>query len=316
MSTFIDPTARFEGESLGPGSRVLAFVRVAPGVAIGRNCVLHDHAVLIGVVTLDDDVAVHTGAQLLGRIQVEQGVIVGAGAVVGGESRSGPDADLRANEIIVHRFASIGPNVTVSRGVAIGRRAVVEPGAVVTQNVPANAVVSGNPATIVSYVDSGEEEAAQEVVLPPSVAAAVTETRVRGVTIHRLAYASDLRGSLTAAEFSNLPFAPRRLFTVYDVPSESVRGSHAHRTCAQFLVCTLGAVSCLVDDGSAREDIRLASPDVGLHIPPMIWGTQWKYTRDAVLLVLASHPYDAADYIRDYEEFLEALESDGSSSPE
>jgi len=316
VSTFIDPTARFEGESLGPGSRVLAFVRVAPGVAIGRNCVLHDHAVLIGVVTLDDDVAVHTGAQLLGRIQVEQGVIVGAGAVVGGESRSGPDADLRANEIIVHRFASIGPNVTVSPGVAIGRRAVVQPGAVVTQNVPANAVVSGNPATIVSYVDSGEEEAAQEVVLPPSVAAAVTETRVRGVTIHRLAYASDLRGSLTAAEFSNLPFAPRRLFTVYDVPSESVRGSHAHRTCAQFLVCTLGAVSCLVDDGSAREDIRLASPDVGLHIPPMIWGTQWKYTRDAVLLVLASHPYDAADYIRDYEEFLEALESDGSSSPE
>jgi UDP-2-acetamido-3-amino-2,3-dideoxy-glucuronate N-acetyltransferase len=179
---------------------------------------------------------------------------------------------------------------------------------VVTENVPANAVVSGNPATNVAYVDSGQEVAAQEVVLPSSVGAAITDTRVRGVTIHRLAYARDLRGSLTAAEFSSLPFSPRRLFTVYDVPSESVRGSHAHRTCSQFLVCTLGAVSCLVDDGSAREEIRLASPDVGLHIPPMIWGTQWKYTRDAVLLVLASHPYDPADYIRDYEEFLEALE--------
>ena len=316
MSTFIDPNARFEGDSLGPGSRVLAYVRVAPGVAIGRNCVLHDHAVLIGAVTLEDDVAVHTGAQLLGRIRVEQGVTVGAGAVVGGESRSGEDADSGANEIIVHRFASIGPNVTVSPGVAIGRRAVVQPGSVVTQSVPANAVVGGNPATIVSYVDSGREAAAQEVVVPSSAAAAVTETRVRGVTIHRLAYAKDLRGSLTAAEFSSLPFVPRRLFTVYDVPSESVRGSHAHRICSQFLVCTLGAVSCLVDDGSTREQIRLASPDVGIHIPPMIWGTQWKYTRDAVLLVLASHAYDAADYIRDYEEFLEALERNDPSSPE
>jgi UDP-2-acetamido-3-amino-2,3-dideoxy-glucuronate N-acetyltransferase len=308
VSTFIDPSARFEGDSLGEGSRVLAYARVAPGVAIGRNCVLHEHAVLIGTVILEDDVAVQTGAQLLGRMRVEQGVTVGAGAVVGGEPSSGEKADHRAGEIIIHQFASIGANVTVLPGAAIGRRAVVEPGSVVTENVPANAVVSGNPATIVAYVDSGQEAAAQEVVLPSSVGAAITETRVRGVTIHRLAYARDLRGSLTAAEFSNLPFSPRRLFTVYDVPSESVRGSHAHRTCSQFLVCTLGGVSCLVDDGLAREEIRLASPDVGLHIPPMIWGTQWKYTRDAVLLVLASHPYDAADYIRDYEEFLEELE--------
>jgi UDP-2-acetamido-3-amino-2,3-dideoxy-glucuronate N-acetyltransferase len=70
-----------------------------------------------------------------------------------------------------------------------------------------------------------------------------------------------------------------------------------------------GAPSCLVDDGSATEEIRLATSDVGLHIPPMIWGTQWKYTRDAVLLVLASQPYDPADYIRHYEEFLEELEA-------
>ena len=66
-------------------------------------------------------------------------------------------------------------------------------------------------------------------------------------------------------------------------------------------------MSCLVDDGSAREEIQLESPAIGLHIPPMIWGTQWKYTRDAVLLVLASHPYDPDDYIRDYEEFLANL---------
>ena len=61
-----------------------------------------------------------------------------------------------------------------------------------------------------------------------------------------------------------------------------------------------------------REEIRLANSEVGLHIPPMIWGTQWKYTREAVLLVLASHAYDASDYIRDYEEFLESV---AGSSP-
>ncbi len=110
-----------------------------------------------------------------------------------------------------------------------------------------------------------------------------------------------------AAEFDSLPFVPRRIFTVYGVPSESVRGAHAHRACSQFLVCVTGSVRCLVDDGSTRDEIRLTTPEIGIHVPPMIWGTQWSYSRDAVLLALASHPYDADDYIRDYEEFLEEI---------
>jgi UDP-2-acetamido-3-amino-2,3-dideoxy-glucuronate N-acetyltransferase len=305
MSTFIDPSANFEGDSLGAGSRVLAYARVTPGAVIGRDCVVSDHAALVGAVTLEDEVTVQTGAQLLGEVRIEHGVTVGPGAVVGAEPARG-DSDKR--EIVVRRFAAIGANATVLPGVAVGRRSVVEPGAVVTESVPANAIVSGNPATIIAYVDAGHEAAAEDIVLPRPLADAVTETRVRGVSLHRLISARDLRGSLTAAEFLGLPFAPRRLFTVYDVPSESVRGAHAHRECAQFLMCLTGAVSCLIDDGSVREEVRLDSPDLGLHIPPMIWGTQWRYTRDAVLLVLASHPYDADDYIREYEEFLEELE--------
>jgi acetyltransferase-like isoleucine patch superfamily enzyme len=304
VGTFIDPSARFEAETLGDGSRVSAYVHVGPGVTVGKNCVLYDHAVLIGDVVLEDDVEVHVGARLLGRVHAEEGASIGAGAVVGVESSAGGDG---ADGVIVRRFASLGANVTVSPGVVVGRRAIVEAGAVVGQSVPANAIVSGNPATIVSYVDSGHEADPAHLVLPPSRVVGTTETRVRGVTLHGLTNARDLRGSLMAAEFSGLPFAPRRLFTVYDVPSESVRGAHAHRECSQFLVCLAGEVSCLVDDGSAREEIHLGSSEIGLHIPPMIWGTQWRYTRDAVLLVLASHPYDAADYIRDYEEFLEEL---------
>lgn len=306
MSTFIDPSARFEADALGDGSRVLAFVHVAPGAVVGRNCVLHEHAVLVGPVVLEDDVEVCPGACLGGRVSIEQGVKVGAGAVIG--SVLPPDGRQPTGELgnLIHRFASIGANATVLPGVIIGRGAVVEPGSVVTQTVPANAVVSGNPATIVAYVDAGPDATAREVLTPSGAGPGITKTRVPGVTLHRLTSARDLRGSLTVAEFSDLPFAPQRLFTVFDVPSESVRGSHAHRECSQFVICMAGVLSCLVDDGSAREEIRLEGSEVGLNIPPMIWGTQWKYSRDAVLLVLASHPYDPEDYIRDYEEFLEA----------
>lgn len=131
------------------------------------------------------------------------------------------------------------------------------------------------------------------------------------VTAHTLTHARDLRGALTAVELPDLEFVPQRVFAVYDVPHASLRGAHAHRTCSQFLICLTGGVSCLADNGSEREAFRLSSPVVGLHVPPMVWCTQWNYTRDAVLLVLASHRYDPDDYIRDYDEFL-GLVSKGS----
>jgi dTDP-4-dehydrorhamnose 3,5-epimerase-like enzyme len=127
---------------------------------------------------------------------------------------------------------------------------------------------------------------------------------VPGVTLHGLTEARDERGALAALELSDCPFEPRRIFAVYDVPSESLRGEHAHRECHQFLVCLAGSITCSVDDGTTRDEIVLDGPGTAIHIPPMVWGTQWRYTRDAVLLVLASHPYDAEDYIRDYDEFL------------
>ena len=63
-------------------------------------------------------------------------------------------------------------------------------------------------------------------------------------------------------------------------------------------------MSVLGDDGKRREEFVLDRPNVGFYMPPMTWGTQYKYSPDAVLLVFASHYYDAGDYIRDYDEFL------------
>ena len=88
------------------------------------------------------------------------------------------------------------------------------------------------------------------------------------------------------------------------MPTTDVRGQHAHHRCEQLLVALHGAVTCVVDDGRTRRSVRLDRPDVGLYMPPMTWGTQYQYSSDAVLGVVASLPYDSDDYIRDYDDFL------------
>jgi hypothetical protein len=74
--------------------------------------------------------------------------------------------------------------------------------------------------------------------------------------------------------------------------------------CHQFLVAASGSVTVSVDDGKNRGSVVLSSPDRGLYIPPLTWGSQYQFSSDAVLLVLASHEYDDADYVRSYTDFL------------
>lgn len=268
--------------------------------ALGEGCTVQEHASLGAEVALDSNVTVGSGARLLGAVTVGRGATIGPNAVLGrfDGSSGGP--------VAVRRGAHVGANATVLGGVAIGRGAVVEPGSVVAGDVPSYAIVSGSPARIVGYVDT-LPEATEVGVLGPVVVSEPTKTGVRGVVLHPLTRASDLRGTLAALEFRDLPFQPKRLFAVYGVPDESVRGAHAHRTCGQLLVCVAGEVSSVADDGRSRQEFRLASPETGLYIPPLTWSMQYGYTRDAVLVVLAELPYDPDDYIRDYEEFLELV---------
>jgi hypothetical protein len=205
---------------------------------------------------------------------------------------------------VVARGASLGGGSVILPGVRIGRSAMVGAGAVVTKDVPANAIVVGNPARIVGYVDTSSESA-EIAELTGGAADELPHVRVPGVELRRIRRAVDLRGSLVAADFSSdLPFVPRRAFTVFDVPTKDVRGEHAHHKCEQFLLCLVGSVSCVVDNGQMRQEFRLDRPDVGLYMAPMTWGTQYNYSPDADLLVFASYEYDAGDYIRDYDEFL------------
>jgi UDP-2-acetamido-3-amino-2,3-dideoxy-glucuronate N-acetyltransferase len=232
-------------------------------------------------------------ASLDGDVTLADGVTVGPGARLLGAVRVGRDA-------------RIGANATVLGDAEVGRGAVVEPGSVVDSDVPAHAVVRGQPARIVGYVDTLPMPSESDL-LEPTALDAPSATAVSGVVLHPLTRGRDLRGNLAALEFADMPFVPRRVFTVYGVPNESVRGAHAHRACGQLLVCVSGEVSSVADDGRSRQEFRLTSPDVGVYIPPMVWSMQYRYTRDAVLVVLAELPYDPDDYIRDYEEFLELV---------
>lgn len=139
---------------------------------------------------------------------------------------------------------------------------------------------------------------------------------VRGVQLHRLPEVQDPRGYLCVAEFErDLPFVPRRCFWVHAVPSQKTRGEHAHLRCAQFLIAMSGRLRVVADDGRQREEFWLDRPSLGLYLPPMTWGIQDGYSKDAVLMVLASEPYQPQDYIRDYAEFqrMAPLASDGAS---
>jgi dTDP-4-dehydrorhamnose 3,5-epimerase-like enzyme len=116
---------------------------------------------------------------------------------------------------------------------------------------------------------------------------------------------SDPRGNLTFVEGNNhIPFDIKRVFYLYDVPTEESRGAHAHRKLHQFLICLSGSFDVSLDDGELQTTVHLNRPWKGLHVLPMIWAAEINFDPGSVCLVLASDSYSEDDYIRDYAEFL------------
>lgn len=137
----------------------------------------------------------------------------------------------------------------------------------------------------------------------------VNDLTAVGTQLFTLPKISGDNGALIVAELdAGLPFIARRIFTLLDIPGGEARGTHAHRHCEQFLICMKGSVVAVIDDGTHREEVVLDSPTKGLYMPALTWGTQYDYSPDALLLVLASDLYDADDYIHEYAEF-QALRS-------
>lgn len=277
----VDPTAR-----LGAGTQLDERVSVGPGVVVGGRCTLAAGAVLQRDVVVGDD------------------VVIGPNAAFVGEPARGGDV---GPVTTVREGVRVGANSTVLHGVTIGAHATVGAGAVVTTDVPPNATVVGSPARIVGYRSTsphtGESRFRASSVEPDRFPVSIGRA-----TLLRFPQVDDLRGSLSFGEVpAHLPFVPRRYFIVFDVPSREVRGEHAHRDLHQLLICVRGECAVAIDDGETRGEVMLDRPRMALHLPPMVWGTQYRYSPDAVLLVLASSGYDDADYIRDHDEFEQEL---------
>ena len=300
---FIHTLADVQSAQIGSGTRVWQFVVVLSGAKIGQDCNICAHSLIENDVVIGDRVTVKSGVQLWDGLRVGDDVFIGPNASFANDrfprSRQTPEKFLVTT---LQDGASIGAGAVILPGLEIGRNAMVAAGAVVTRSVPPNAVVVGNPAKIVGYVDAARNKEPSATPAKPKVGASVT--RVNGVMLHRLPCVADIRGSLTVGEFDrSIPFAAKRYFMVFDVPSVETRGEHAHRECHQFLICVRGSCAVVADDGINRQEFLLDRQNFGIHLPPMVWGIQYKYSADAVLLVFASHYYDSADYIRDYSEF-------------
>jgi UDP-2-acetamido-3-amino-2,3-dideoxy-glucuronate N-acetyltransferase len=304
-SVFIHEKALVEpGTRIGARTRVWAFTHILPGAVLGEDCNICDHVFIENDVIIHNRVTIKSGVQIWDGIRLESDVFVGPNVTFTNDSF--PRSKQYPNEFtrtVVRKGASVGANATILAGLTIGTNSMVGAGAVVTKDVPPHAIVKGNPARITGYVSS----IGKHNLEPARRARRAGPTRVPGVRVYEMPIIADLRGCLSFGQYDeHLPFAPKRYFIVFDVPSKDVRGEHAHKTLHQFLVCVKGSCSVVLDDGKNRDELLLDGPGVGLHIPPMVWATQYKYSSDAVLLVLASDVYDAEDYIRDYDKFMEA----------
>lgn len=306
MQYFIHKNAICETVNIGKGTRVWAFTHILGKARIGRECNICDHVFIENDVYVGDRVTVKSGVQLWDGIRVGDEVFIGPNATFTNDSF--PRSKVYPEKFPlteIEKGASIGGGAVILPGVKVGENAMIGAGAVVTKSVPPNAIVAGVPGRIVGYVDTVEKTSEPRSVSKERQIS-VYDSNVSGVKLFNMPVFRDIRGSLTVGEYvKDIPFQPKRYFIVFDVPGTHVRGEHAHFSCEQFLICVRGSCHVLVDDGITREEYVLDAASKGIYIPAMVWGTQYKYSSDAVLVVYASDYYNSSDYIREYSRFLQ-----------
>jgi hypothetical protein len=129
-----------------------------------------------------------------------------------------------------------------------------------------------------------------------------------GVRVVNLPKIHDLRGDLTPVTGGrDIPFSIARVYYLYNVPVDSERGGHAHKSCQELLIALSGSFRVTIDDGHARNQYWMRDPQKGLYVGSLIWRELDSFSQGAVSMVLASDPYDEADYCRDYGEFQQAV---------
>jgi UDP-2-acetamido-3-amino-2,3-dideoxy-glucuronate N-acetyltransferase len=308
---YVHETALCETRQVGKGTRVWAFAHVLEGAKIGEDCNICDHVFVEGDVVVGNRVTLKCGVQLWNGVRLGDDVFIGPNATFSNDRF--PRSKVRPEKFdvtIVERGASIGANATILPGVRISQHAMVGAGAVVTRDVPPNAIVVGNPAKIVGYTSQDGLKASS--IIDPELQLeghiGTKELGVGGAQLWQLRSFRDMRGDVVPIELTrDLPFSPTRHFVVFGVPDGRVRGEHAHRECHQFLVALHGKFHLVLSDGQNSTEVIMKSPNYGVYMPPLVWGIQYKFSQDCVLSVYCSHLYDPADYIREFQEFERAV---------
>ena len=122
---------------------------------------------------------------------------------------------------------------------------------------------------------------------------------------------SDRKGNISVVENNkDIPFEVKRVYYLYDVPGGESRGAHAHKELSRLIIAASGSFTVTLDDGNVKRTFLLNRPYQGLYVKPGIWRDLDDFSSGSVCLVLASHPYDENDYIRDYEEFINYKNND------
>lgn len=114
----------------------------------------------------------------------------------------------------------------------------------------------------------------------------------------------DSRGNISVVEKDLIPFEMKRIYYLYDIPSGTERGGHAHKNQKEFLIAVSGSFDVVLDDGFSKYKLTLNKPNIGLLIPTNIWRELENFSSGAVCLVVSSGEFDEEDYIRKYDDFL------------
>lgn len=135
-------------------------------------------------------------------------------------------------------------------------------------------------------------------------------TDIHSCCVLELSKIHNRAGNITIVQNgSDLPFDVRRIYYLYDVPSGSERGGHAHKALYQLIVAASGSFDVILDDSRSKKIVQLNRPDFGLMVVPGIWREIVNFSSGAICLVLASAKYEEMDYIRDYQEFKVYIDS-------
>jgi len=129
-------------------------------------------------------------------------------------------------------------------------------------------------------------------------------TKLEAIHFIKIPVVEDMRGNLGFIQKDILPFEFKRIYYLFDVPSNAFRGGHSHVEQQEVLIALSGSFEVVLNDGFEKKSFVLNKPNIGLYIPNGIWRELENFSSGAVCLVLASDEFMEEDYIRDYDAFM------------